>query len=241
MQVHVSLCRYLREVGDAEDLMLRGDALQATAERLTRSSTETSINLIKDQCPPLTRVTECLFKGERDATQLAARGDLRDGGGGLTSIWREEILNLIPTTAINEARRAINKWIISLAAAWLEIDLKRGWQGERAERRIHRLLQAARPSSSCSMQFQRQRADLACKCCALFTDRPLTRYRPLQSLHFSSGPLQRFSKTSLIGTEPSLKRKDQAESLFNFCNRTRRSFSGATSRNVACKVINLNR
>jgi hypothetical protein len=61
MQVHISLCRYLREVGDAEDLVLRGNALQATTERLTRSSTETSINLIKDQCPPLTRVAERLL------------------------------------------------------------------------------------------------------------------------------------------------------------------------------------
>ena len=41
--------------------MLRGDALQATAERLARSSTEPSINLIKDQRPPLTRVTERLL------------------------------------------------------------------------------------------------------------------------------------------------------------------------------------
>jgi hypothetical protein len=59
--VNVSLRRNLWEVGDAEDLMLRGDALQATAERLTRSPTEPSINLIKDQCPPLTRVAERLL------------------------------------------------------------------------------------------------------------------------------------------------------------------------------------
>ena len=221
--------------------MLRGDALQATTERLTRSSTEPSINLIKDQCPSLTRVTERLLQREGDTTQLTTRGDLRDGGGGLTSIRREEVLNLISATAINEARHAIDKWIVAPATTGLQINLKRGWQGERTERGIHRLLQTARPGSSRSTQLQRQCADLRRKFGTLLSDRPLTRCRPLKSLHFCGGALQRFSKTSLIGAEPSLKREDQAESLLNFCNRTRRSFSGATSSNIACKVINLNR
>ena len=123
----------------------------------------------------------------------------------------------------------------------MEVNLKRGWQGERAERRIHRLLQAARPSSSCSTQFQRQCADLCRKFGTLLSDRPLTRCRPLKSLHLRGCALQRISKTRLIGAEPSLKREDQAEPLFDFRNRSRRSLSGATSSNVACKVINLNR
>jgi hypothetical protein len=239
--MYVSLRRNLREVGDAEDLMLRGDALQATTERLTRSSTETSVNLIKDQCPPLTRITKRLFKGERDTTQLATRSDLRDGGGGLTSIRREEILNLIPAAAINQARHTINEWIVAPATTGLQVNLKRGWQGERAERRIHRLLQAGRPCSSRSTQLQRQCANLRRKFGTFLGDRPLTRCRPLKSLHFRGCALQRFSKTGLIGAEPSLKREDQAESLLNFCNWTRRRLGGATSSNVACKVINLNR
>ena len=147
MQVHVGLCRNLWKVGDAEDLMLRGDALQATTERLTRSPPEPSINLIKDQRPPLTRVTERLFKGERDATQLAARGDLRDGCGGLTSIRREEILNLIPAAAINKARHTINKWIVAPATTGLQVNLKRGWQGEQLEEGGEYGAQCARPAT----------------------------------------------------------------------------------------------
>jgi hypothetical protein len=119
MQVHVGLCRNLWKVGDAEDLMLRGDALQATTERLTRSPPEPSINLIKDQCPPLTRVTERLLQREGDAAQLTTRSDLCDGCGGLTSIRREEILNLIPAAAINKARHTINKWIVGGRASAL--------------------------------------------------------------------------------------------------------------------------
>ena len=221
--------------------MLRSDALQAPTERLTRSPTEPSINLIKDQCPSLTCVTERLLQREGDTTQLTTRGDLRDGGGGLTSIRREEVLNLISATAINEARHAIDKWIVAPATTGLQINLKRGWQGERTERGIHRLLQTARPCSSRSTQLQRQCANLRRKFGTFLGDRPLTCCRPLKSLHFSGGALQRFSKTGLIGAEPSLKREDQAESLLNFCNRTRRSLGGATSSNVACKVINLNR
>ena len=68
----VSLRSDLRQVRDAEDLVLRGDAAQASTESLPRSPTEPSINLIKDQGARLACVAERLLNGERDATQLAA-------------------------------------------------------------------------------------------------------------------------------------------------------------------------
>ena len=85
----IGLRRHLWQVCDAEDLMLRRDAAQASAEGLPRSPAETSVNLVKDQGTRLTCVAEGLFNGERHATQLSTRGNFRNRSGWFASIGGE--------------------------------------------------------------------------------------------------------------------------------------------------------
>ena len=63
-QMDISLRGYLRQVGDAKNLVLRRDAAQATPESLPCPPSKSGINLIKDEGSRLTCVAKRLFDGE---------------------------------------------------------------------------------------------------------------------------------------------------------------------------------
>jgi hypothetical protein len=63
-QMDICLRRYLRQVRDTENLMLRRDAAQAPAESLPCPPSESGINFIKDKGARLTCVAERLLDGE---------------------------------------------------------------------------------------------------------------------------------------------------------------------------------
>ena len=115
--MNVGLRRHLRQVRDAEDLVLRGDAAQASTEGLPRPPAESRINLIKDQGARFACVAECLLNGERDATQLTARGDLGNGSGWLARIRGKHERDVVSAPLINGAWHPLNEWIAICAAA----------------------------------------------------------------------------------------------------------------------------
>ena len=115
--MNVGLCRHLRQVRDAEDLVLCGDAAQASPESLPRPPAEPRINLIKDQGACLTCITERLFNRERDSTQLTARGDLGNGSGWLARIRGKHERDVVSAPLIDGAWHPLNEWVAICAAA----------------------------------------------------------------------------------------------------------------------------
>src|SRR4051812_47262884 len=78
-EVAVGITRYLRQVRDAQDLLMHGELAQFFADDRAKTAADVRVNLVEDQHADAVGLGEDSFEREHDAREFPARGDLAEG------------------------------------------------------------------------------------------------------------------------------------------------------------------